>query len=124
MSSSGESAGIHDPSAPRRDLGHDDEIVRIGVQRLADQLVCDVGAIVIAGVDMVYAQGDRCAQHGQRRVTIFGRAKHAGAGELHGAIAQPLHHAVAERERARLIRCGHGRSPLETIQARRCPRVP
>ena len=94
------------------------------MQRLADQLVCDVGAIVIAGVDMVCALGDRCAQHGQRRVTIFGRAKHAGAGELHGAIAQPLHHAVAERERARLIRCGHGRSPLETIQARRCPRVP
>ena len=94
------------------------------MQRRADQLVCDVGAIIIAGVDMVYALGDCCAQHGQRRVTIFGRAKHAGAGELHGAIAQPLHHAVAERERARLIRCGHGRSPLETIQARRCPRVP
>ena len=77
------------------------------MQRLADQLVCDVGAIVVAGVDMVYALGDCCAQHGQRRVTIFGRAKHAGAGKLHGAIAQPLHHALAKRERGRLIHCGH-----------------
>ena len=77
------------------------------MQRRADQLVGDVGAIVVAGVDMVYALGDCCAQHGQRRVTIFGRAEHARAGKLHGAIAQPLHHAVAKRERARLIHCGH-----------------
>ena len=47
---------------------------------------------------MVYAIGDRFAQHGQRRVTILGRAEHAGAGELHGAVAEPLHDAVAEAQ--------------------------
>jgi hypothetical protein len=62
----------------------------------------------------------------QRRVTIFGRAKHAGAGELHGAIAQPLHHAVAERERARLIdsveklfSCDAGCSLIQSLKVSR-----
>ena len=34
------------------------------MQRLADQLVGDVGAVVVAGVDMVDAAGDRLPQHG------------------------------------------------------------
>ena len=61
------------------------------MQSLVDQVVCDVRAIEIAGVDVIYAMGNRLAQDGQRRVMILGRAKHTGAGELHGAIAEPLH---------------------------------
>ena len=52
------------------------------MQSLVDQVVCDVRAIEIAGVDVIYAMGNRLAQDGQRRVMILGRAKHTGAGEL------------------------------------------
>src|SRR6516165_3648918 len=82
------------------------------MQRLADQLVGDVRAVVIASVDVVYPTRDRLAQHGHRRVRILWRAKHTGAGEPHGAIAEPLHDAVAKRKRTGLINSGHDRSPL------------
>ena len=95
-------------AAPGADLGDDDEIVGIGVQRLADQLVGDVRAVVVAGVDVVDAARDGLAQHGQCRVAVLGRAEHAGPGELHGAVAEPLHGAVAELERAGSVDIGHG----------------
>ena len=92
-------------AAPGADLGDDDEIVGIGMQRLADDLVGDMRAVEVAGVDVVDAAGHRLAQHGERRVAILGRAEDAGPGELHGAVTQPLHGAVAEREGAGLCRC-------------------
>jgi hypothetical protein len=95
-------------AAPGADLGDDDEIVRIGMQRLADQGVGHVRAVEVAGVDMVHAGGDGLAQHGERRVAILGRAEHAGPGELHGAIAEPLHAAAAEGESAGLLDVQHG----------------
>ena len=75
------------------------------MQRLADELVGDVRAVEVAGVDVVHAARDGLAQHGQCRVVILGRAEHAGPGELHGAVAEPLHGAVAEGECAGLDRC-------------------
>jgi len=45
----------------RADLRHDDEIVRIGLQGLANQPVGDMRAIEIAGVDMVHPRRDRVA---------------------------------------------------------------
>ena len=80
------------------DLGHDHQVVRIGVQRLADQLVGDVGAIEIAGVDVIDPAGDRLAQHGERRGAILRRPEYAGPGELHRAIAHAVDGAVAEAE--------------------------
>src|SRR5205807_10417149 len=53
-------------------------------------------ALPISGVDMVDARRHRLAQHCQRRVAITRRPEHAGSGKLHGAIAKPLHHAVAQ----------------------------
>ena len=55
---------------------------------------------------------DRLAQHGDSGVAILRRAEHAGPGELHGAVAEPLDHAVAELERAGLVDAGHDPSPL------------
>ena len=66
-------------AAPGADLGDDDEIVGIGMQRLADDLVGDVRAIEIAGVDVVDAARHRLAQHRDRGVAILGRAEHARA---------------------------------------------
>ncbi|MNV78549.1 hypothetical protein D3C71_1720450 [compost metagenome] len=72
------------------DLGHDHEIVRIRRQRLADQQVGDVGAVEIAGVDVVDAGGHGLAQDRKRGVAILGRAEYAWAGQLHCAVAQPF----------------------------------
>ena len=77
---------------------------RIGMQRLADDLVGDVRAVEVAGVDVVDAARDRLAQHGERGVAVLRRPEHAGPGELHGAVAEALHGAVAEREGAGLCR--------------------
>ena len=83
-------------AAHRADLGHDHEVIGIGMKRLANELVGDVRAIVIAGVDVVDAPRDRLAQHGEGRVAILRRAEHARSGELHGAIAHTVHGAVAQ----------------------------
>ena len=97
-------------AAPGADLGDDNQIFGIGMQRLADQPVGDMRAVVVAGVDMVHSGSDGFAQHGQRRVMVPGWAKHAGSRELHGAVAKPFHGAAAEGERAGFVDAGHGRS--------------
>ena len=79
---------VRAPEGP--DLGHEGQAVRIGMQRLADNLVGNVRAVEIARVDVVHAAFDRLAQNGDRRVAILWRAEDVGAGELHGAVA----HAV------------------------------
>ena len=47
------------------DLGGDDEIVGIGLERLGDQLFGDVGAVGVGGVDEVDAELDGAAQGGE-----------------------------------------------------------
>ena len=83
-------------TAPGADLGHDDEILWIGMQCLADDLIGDVRTVKVAGVDVVHAAGDGLAQHGEGRSTILGRAEHAGPCKLHGAIAEPFHLVATE----------------------------
>ena len=103
VSSAGLCAGFHDASAPRTapTLVTIVEVVRIGVQRLADQLVGDVRAVEVAGVDVVDAARHRLAQHRERRVAVLGRPEHAGPGELHRAVAHAVHDAVAQGRRCR-----------------------
>ena len=81
------------------------------MQRLADDLVGDVRAVEVAGVDVIDAARHRLAQHGERRVAILRRPEHAGPGELHRAIAHAVHGAVAELESAGGGDVGHVRSP-------------
>ena len=95
-------------AAPRPDLGDDDEIIGIRVERFADELVRDVRAVEVARVDVVHPTRDGLAKHGQRRAMVLGRAEHARSGELHGTVTEPLHGAVAEGERAGLVDAGHG----------------
>jgi hypothetical protein len=78
------------------------------MQGLADDPVGDVGAVEIRGVDVVHARRHRFAQHGERGVAILGRAEDAGPCELHGAVAEALHGAVAEEECAGWLDRGHG----------------
>jgi hypothetical protein len=94
-------------AASGADLGDDDEIVWIRVQRLANDLVGDVRSVKVAGVDVVHAVRDGLAQHGERRTAILRRSEHARPGELHGAVADALHAAAAEGESAGPIDVGH-----------------
>jgi hypothetical protein len=43
------------------DLGDDDKVVGIGMQRLPDQLIGDVGTVKVAGVDVIDPTRDRLA---------------------------------------------------------------
>jgi hypothetical protein len=65
------------------------------MQRLTDQVVDDVRAVVLSSVDMVDAELDRPAQHGAGAVRIARRAKDAGTGELHRAEADAVDGLVA-----------------------------
>jgi hypothetical protein len=57
------------------------------VQRLADELVGDVGPVVLRGVNVVHAQLHGAAQHIQRLAAITRRPPDTRAGQLHGAQA-------------------------------------
>ena len=98
--------------APRADLRHETQPVGVRVQRLADERVDDVGAVVLRRVDVVDAELDGPAQDGQRGVAVARRAEHAGAGELHRAEADPADVVVAE-----LGGAGHGHAT--TVRYRR-----
>ena len=66
------------------------------MQRVVDELVDDVGAVVLRGVDVVDAELDRAAQDGAGGVEVAGRAEDALAGELHGAEADAVDGLVSE----------------------------
>ena len=85
-------------------LGRDHQPV-IGMQRLANDVLGDVGAVGVGGVDEVHAQFDGAAQHPDAFVAVGGRAPHALAGQAHCAEAEPVDGQVAaEGERAGCLR--------------------
>ena len=81
------------------------------MERLADQLIGDMGAIEVAGVDVIDAARHRLAQHGERRVAILRRSEYAGSGELHRAIAQTVHAALAQGKTPAAVMSVMMRSP-------------
>jgi hypothetical protein len=56
--------------------------------------------MIAAGVDMIDAAFDRFAQHGDRGLLVLRRTEDARASELHGAIAQAIHAAMAKQKRS------------------------
>jgi hypothetical protein len=78
------------------DLGDEVQVVRVRRERLADDLVGDVRAVVVGGVDVVDAQLDGRAQDGDRGVAVLWRPEHVGAGELHGAVPDAVEVEVAD----------------------------
>ena len=67
------------------------------MQALADQVVDDVRAVVLSGVDVVDAEFDGAPQHSTGAVRITRRAKHARTGELHRAEADAVDGLVAQK---------------------------
>ena len=78
-------------------LGDNTQVVRIGMERFADQLIGHMRTVKIRGIDMVYPGLDGSLQDAHRLLGIFRRAEDAGAGQLHRAITQPINLAIAER---------------------------
>jgi hypothetical protein len=82
-------------------LRHDPQILGVGVERLPDDLVGDVRAVVVARVDVVDSQRDGLAQDSDCLIAVGGRAKDVGSGQLHRAVADPCERQVLrEGERA------------------------
>ena len=79
-------------------LADDRQVVRIGVQRLADELVHRAGPVVLRGVDVVHPGRDGRTEYPQRLVAIPRRPEDPVAGELHRAVPGPVHAPRAERE--------------------------
>ena len=80
------------------ELAGDDEIGRVGVERLGDQAVRDEGPVVPRRVDEVHAQLDGAPEHGARRRGIGGLAPHVRPRQAHGAVAEAANLEVAEAE--------------------------
>src|SRR3546814_20134295 len=68
-------------AAPNADLSHNHKVWVVGVKRFANDLLSDVRAIKIAGVDMVDARFHPPTQHRHRFSAVAGRAATARAGQ-------------------------------------------
>jgi len=85
--------------ATRAHLRDELEVRGIRVERLANELVDGVGAVVLGGVDVVDAELDRAAQDGAGGGGVARRPRHARARELHRAEADAPDGLVAEEGR-------------------------
>jgi len=87
-------AGI--PEDP--DLADDGQLRRIGVERLADQVVDDVGAVILGRVEVIDSGPDRGPQDADGRCPVRRRVDGPRAGQLHRAVPGPSDPPRAERE--------------------------
>ena len=120
-SSSGCWAGIQRALvvAPRSDLADQRQVLRIGVQRLADELVGDVGAVELRGVDVVDAQLDGSLEYCDRLVVIAWRAEHAGSRQLHGAEPDAVDRVLAKQKGSHRFRLATSRLRRGSVAERR-----
>jgi hypothetical protein len=87
-------------SAARPDFGDNHQITGIGMKSFADELIDDVRAVIVAGIDMIDTTLDRFAQHRKRTLPVLRRSEHPWARKLHGSVPHSLHAAVPQCERA------------------------
>lgn len=72
------------------------------MERPLDDLIGDVRAVIVAGIDVVYAGLHRLAQNCDRFVCVARRSEDLRASELHGTVAHAIHvqRCVRQREAA------------------------
>jgi len=85
--------------SPDRDLADDRQPVRIGIERLADQVVDDAGTVVLGRVDVIDSGAYRGPEHADGRCPVRRRAKGELAGQLHRTVPRPPDLQPAERKR-------------------------
>ena len=89
--------------APAADLADQCQVVGVRVQRLTNEFVGHVRAVVLRGVDVVDAEFHRPPQHGNGFIVVTGRPEDTGPGQLHRTEAHPVD---VERAKRKAIR-GH-----------------
>ena len=77
-------AGTHEAG-----LGRDEHLLRVRVQRLAQDLLAHVRPVRISGVDEVDAELDGAPHDANALVAVGRLAPDARAGQLHRAITDP-----------------------------------
>ena len=82
------------PGAHHPGLGGDHELAGIGVEGGPDQLLADVGAVRVGGVDQVDTQLDGASQHRDGLVPVGGLSPDPGPGDPHGAKPEAMHHQL------------------------------
>ena len=94
-------ASIGDPLVRTRTrqtrLGRDKQLF-IGVKRLADQFLRNIGTVTVGGVDEVDADLMKPAQRRKRCATVRRRTPDARAGETHRAIAETVDSGLSDLE--------------------------
>ena len=85
------------PVPPGTDLADQDQVLGVGVERLANELVHHVRPVELGGVDVVHATVDRLAQYSERLIVILGWPEHARPGEAHRPEADGRHRERAQR---------------------------
>ncbi len=70
------------------------------MQRFADNLIGDVWAVKIAGIDVIHTERQRFAQHGNRGMSIFWRTKYAWACQLHRPVAEAINELRTKGKRS------------------------
>src|SRR6202007_2100781 len=93
-------------AAASADFGHDHQVIGIRMQRLLNDLIGDMRAIEIAGIDVIHARCDSLAKNRDRTGNIVRRAPNLLiailSSELHGPITDPIHsqRSTCERKKA------------------------
>jgi hypothetical protein len=77
-------------------LGRDHQAVGVGMKRLGDQLLADIGPVGVGGVDQVDAELDCAPQHGDRFVVVVRRSPDTVAGDPHRPVTEAPDREVAE----------------------------
>jgi hypothetical protein len=85
------------PAAPDGDLADDRQLLRVGVERLADQVVDR--PVVLGRVDVIDTRRDGGPQDGHGCCRVGRRVGCERPVELHGAVPGPPDELPAERER-------------------------
>jgi hypothetical protein len=85
------------PVPPRTDLAHQDQLRGVGMERLPNELIDHVRAVVLGGVDVVHSLVNRLAQHNERLTAILGWPEHVLPRKAHSPEADRRHHARPQR---------------------------
>src|SRR3984957_9486906 len=90
-------------AAASANFGYDDQIIRVRMQRLLNDLIGYMRTVEIAGIDVIHARRDRLAKNRDRTGNIAWRAPNPLvailSGELHGTITDPVYSQRGARER-------------------------
>src|ERR1700761_5877492 len=86
-------------------FGCDDQTGGVGEEGLGDELLADVGAVGVGGVDEVHVELDCATECGERAWFVLWRTPDAVAGDAHGAVAEAIYCQVAADCERSCCRC-------------------